>query len=91
MKHALAAFVGAAALAASPVGAEPVRVAGPIVVSATPDLRPAYVTSPDPGYIRYADSTAALPGPNCYWTRMPVYDLANNVIGWRGSPVAVCP
>ena len=35
-------------------------------------------------------NAAPLPGPGCYWTRMPVYDMYGNVIGWRGRPVAVC-
>jgi hypothetical protein len=94
MKFTLAGLIAAAGLAAwaaSSVGAEPVQATGPIVISATVDVKPAYVTSPGPGYIRYAESTAPLPGPNCYWTRMPVYDLANALVGWRGRPVAVCP
>jgi hypothetical protein len=38
----------------------------------------------------YPAYAAPLPGPGCYWTRMPVYDMYGNVIGWRGRPVAVC-
>ena len=94
MKVVLAALFAAATLAAAAatsLGADTVRVTGPIVVSAATELRPAYVTSPDPGYISYADNSAALPGLNCYWTRLPLYDLDHNVIGWRGRPVAVCP
>ena len=52
--------------------------------------RPAYVVAPGPGYVAYPAYAAALPGPNCYWTRMPVYDGFGNVVGWRGRPVAVC-
>jgi hypothetical protein len=51
---------------------------------------PAYVVAPAPGYVVYSGYAAPLPGPSCYWTRMPVYDAYGNVIGWRGRPVAVC-
>ena len=50
-------------------------VAGAIVGNAVANSQPAYV---------------AAPGPGCYWTRMPVYDMYGNVVGWRGRPVAVC-
>lgn len=52
---------------------------------------PAYVVAPGPGYLAYPGYYASLPGPRCYWTRMPVYDRFGNAIGWRGRPVAVCP
>jgi hypothetical protein len=65
-------------------------VGGLIVGSAIANSRPAYVVAPAPGYIVYPRYAAALPGPNCYWTRMPVYDRFGNVVGWRGRPVAVC-
>ena len=61
-------------------------VAGAIANAAPP---PAYV-APAPGYVVYPAYAAPLPGPGCYWTRMPVYDMYGNVIGWRGRPVAVC-
>lgn len=64
-------------------------VAGAIVGSAAA-ARPAYVVAPGPGYVVYSGYAAPLPGPSCYWTRMPVYDAYGNVIGWRGRPVAVC-
>jgi hypothetical protein len=48
-------------------------------------------TAPYPGYIEYSKEATALPASNCYWTRMPIYDSSNGVIGWRGRPVAVCP
>jgi hypothetical protein len=54
-------------------------------------VRPAFVTAPEPGYIAYSGYSEALPGPSCYWTRMPIYDSDHSVIGWRGHPVAVCP
>ena len=65
-------------------------VTGAIVGSAIANSRPAYVVAPGPGYVAYPAYAAPLPGPNCYWTRMPVYDRWGNVVGWRGRPVAVC-
>jgi hypothetical protein len=53
-------------------------------------VRPDYVAVPQAGYIVYSDNTEALPGPNCYWTRMPIYDDDHGVIAWRGQPLAVC-
>ncbi len=94
MKTTLTALIAAAALAATAVGsfgAGLVDVTDAIVGSATADARPAYVAVPDPGYIVYSGYDAVLPGPNCFWTRMPVYDNDRSVIGWRGRPVAVCP
>ena len=52
---------------------------------------PAVVVAPGPGYVAYPAYAAALPGPNCYWTRMPVYDAYGNVVGWRGRPRLICP
>jgi hypothetical protein len=68
-------------------------VAGALVGSAIANANagpPAYVVAPSPGYVVYAGYAAPLPGPNCYWTRRPVYDAYGNVIGWRGRPIAVC-
>jgi hypothetical protein len=65
-------------------------VAGAIVGSAIANSRPAYVVAPPAGYVVYPAYYAAAPGPNCYWTRRPVYDAYGNVVGWRGRPVAVC-
>jgi hypothetical protein len=62
-----------------------------IVTADNPNSEPLYVAAPRPDYIVYADDTAPLPGPNCYWTRVPVYDAEHNVVGWRGRPLAVCP
>jgi hypothetical protein len=42
-----------------------------------------------PGYVYYPYGEP-LPGPNCYWYRLPVYDPYGNMIGWRGRPVAFC-
>ena len=94
MKTALTALLAGATLAATTagsLGAGLVDVTGAIVGSATADARPAYVAVPDPGYIVYSGYDAVLPGPSCFWTRMPVYDNDRSVIGWRGRPVAVCP
>jgi hypothetical protein len=96
MKTALTALVAAATLvsatgARSGVGLVDDFVAGAIVGKAVSDVRPTYLAAPDPGYIAYSDYAAALPGPSCYWTRMPVYDSEHSVIGWRGRPVPVCP
>jgi hypothetical protein len=95
MKTVLIALVATAALAATVPGSGANLiddfVAGAIVGNAGANQRPAYVAAPDPGYIVYSGYAAALPSPNCYWTRMPVYDTDGTVIGWRGRPVAVCP
>jgi hypothetical protein len=42
-----------------------------------------------PGYVYYAYAEP-LPGANCAWFRLPVYDVYGNMIGWRGRPVAFC-
>jgi hypothetical protein len=68
-------------------------VAGAIVGNAVANAAPApaYVAGPAPGYVVYPAYAAPLPGPRCYWTRQPVYDMYGNVVGWRGRPIAVCP
>jgi len=43
-----------------------------------------------PGYVYYPVYGQQLPGPNCYWFRMPVYDAYGNMVSWRGRPVAFC-
>ena len=43
-----------------------------------------------PGYVYYPAYGEPLPGPNCNWFRMPVYDVFGNMVGWRGRPVAFC-
>ncbi|SRR6266508_985505 len=65
-------------------------IGGAIVGSAIANSRPAYVVAPGPGYVVYSGYAAPLPGPNCYWTRQPVYDPYGNIIGWRGRAIAVC-
>jgi hypothetical protein len=47
---------------------------------------PAYAP---PGYAAYPYGEP-LPGSNCIWYRMPIYDAYGNMIGWRGLPVAFC-
>jgi hypothetical protein len=42
-----------------------------------------------PGYVAYPYGEP-LPGSNCDWYRMPVYDTYGHMIGWRGLPVAFC-
>jgi hypothetical protein len=94
MRTILTALVAAATLAGTTTGspgAGLVDVTDAVVGSAAADVRPAYVAVPDSGYIVYSGYDGVLPGPNCFWTRMPVYDNDRTVIGWRGRPVAVCP
>jgi hypothetical protein len=43
-----------------------------------------------PGYVYYPAYGQQLPGPNCYWFRMPVYDAYGNMVSWRGPPVGFC-
>jgi hypothetical protein len=42
------------------------------------------------GYVYYPAYAEPLPGPNCNWYRLPVYDASGNMVGWRGRPVAFC-
>jgi hypothetical protein len=94
MKTILTVLVAASAFAAATAawsGADSVSVNGALVLDATPSDQPLFPTTPYPGYIVYSGYTDALPGPNCYWTRFPVYDAERKVVGWRGRPVAVCP
>ena len=96
MKTILVAIAVVASLAAATVlsrGGDSIKVtnAGAIIAGPPPPARPAYPKVPHPGYIAYADYDLAVPAPQCYWTRLPVYDADRNIVGWRGSPVAVCP
>ena len=68
-----------------------VPITGAIIAGDATNSEPLYVAAPRPDYIAYADDATPLPGPNCYWTRVPVYDAERNVVGWRGRPLAVCP
>jgi hypothetical protein len=95
MKVALPVFVAAAwgFTVSTPAwsGNEAVALAGNLVLSAPTGEQPLFPTAPSPGYILYSGYTGPLPAPNCYWTRMPIYDAERNVVGWRGRPIAVCP
>jgi hypothetical protein len=93
MKASLTALtIGALVIgAADSVEAASVDIADAIVVDTAAALQPAYLATPNPRYILYSGYNAALPGPGCYWTRMPMYDSHHEVIGWQGRPMAVCP
>jgi hypothetical protein len=77
MAKTFAALVAAAILAAVPTAAD----ARCIGCERTPEAPPGYV------YYPYGEP---LPGPNCYWYRLPAYDLSGNMVGWRGRPAAFC-
>jgi hypothetical protein len=47
--------------------------------------------APPPGYAYYPAYAEPVPGPGCYWARVPVYDPAGNIVAWRGRPRLVCP
>jgi hypothetical protein len=47
--------------------------------------------APPPGYAYYPAYAEPVPGPDCYWARVPVYDAYGNVLSWRGRPRLVCP
>ena len=42
-----------------------------------------------PGYVYYPAYGQQLPGPNCYWFRLPVYDAYGNMVSWRGPSSGV--
>ena len=93
MKATLTAVVATGTLMAAitaSFGASTLDPKGAIVVGTAANPQPAYVAAPNPGYIAYAGYDAPLPGPGCYWSRMPLYGQNGDVIGWRGRPVAVC-
>ena len=94
MKTLLAAIVGTSAFAFATTawsGTGYLKVPDSIITSEEATVQPSYLAAQRPEYIVYSDSAAALPGPNCYWTRQPVYDADFKVVGWRGRPLAVCP
>ena len=64
-------------------------VGGAIIGGAIASSR--YHAPPPPGWAYYPAYGEPVPGPDCYWARMPVYDPAGNVVGWRGRPRLVCP
>ena len=84
MTKTLTALVAAATLAIAAAA-----------VPTTADARcPGCVGEPPPyappGYVYYPAYGQQLPGPNCYWFRVPVYDAYRNMVSWRGRPVAFC-
>jgi len=94
MKAVLTGLIGAAAFVVATAawsGADSVSIRGALLLGASSGDEPLFPAAPYPGYIAYSEFSGALPGPNCYWTRFPVYDADRNVVGWRGRPVAVCP
>src|SRR5262249_30885151 len=94
MKAVLTGLVGASAFAVATAawsGADLISVNGALLLGTSSSDQPLFPAAPYPGYIAYSGYTGALPGPDCYWTRFPVYDAQRNVVGWRGRPVAVCP
>jgi hypothetical protein len=86
MTKTLAALVAAAILAtataAAPTTAD-ARCLGCAIGAAGPPEAP-------PGYVYYPAYWEPLPGANCYWFRLPVYDAYGNMVGWRGRPAAFC-
>jgi hypothetical protein len=95
MKTILTALAAASTLFAATAASSSASLIDDFVATAIvgkgPDVRPAYVAMPQPGYIIYSGHSAPLPAASCYWTRMPLYDSDRSVLGWRGRPVAVCP
>jgi hypothetical protein len=86
MKKTLTALVASAILATA-TSAVPTTVHARCVGCAVGSgERPA---DAPPGYVYYPYGEP-LPGPNCSWFRMPVYDGYGNMVGWRGRPVAFC-
>ena len=87
MTNTLTALVAAATLAttaAAVATTADARCAGCLV--GTGGLPP----DAPPGYVYYPAYEEPLPGPNCNWFRMPIYDVHGNMVSWRGRPVAFC-
>jgi hypothetical protein len=86
MRKTLAALIAAAVLtmatAAVPTGAAARSGRSALGASQWPAYAP-------PGYVAYPYGEP-LPGSNCSWYRLPIYDTYGNMIGWRGLPVAFC-
>jgi hypothetical protein len=80
---ALVAVTFATAISAVPLPADARCVGCAVGASERPADAP-------PGYVYYPAYGEPLPGPNCYWYRMPVYDTYGKMVGWRGRPVAFC-
>jgi hypothetical protein len=76
-----------AASLATAIGAVPTAANARCAGCAVGDREwPAYAP---PGYVFYPYGEY-LPGPNCYWFRLPFTDAYGNMVGWRGPPVAFC-
>src|SRR5262249_22624570 len=93
MKAVLTGLVGASTFVIATTAwstADSVSIKGALLLGTSSGDQSLCPAAPYPGYIAYSEFTGALPGPNCYWTRFPVYDADRNVVGWRGRPVAVC-
>jgi hypothetical protein len=90
MKSTLAGIAVGTFAVATTISVDAASVNVPDSIDTVAIVQPAYVAAPNPRYIVYSHN-AALPGPGCYWTRMPMYDAHHEVIGWRGRPQAVCP
>jgi hypothetical protein len=73
------------------LGGDSIKLTSALIAAAPTSAQPAHPIEPHPGYIAYAEHDVAAPAPGCYWTRLPVYDNARNIVGWLGRPVAVCP
>ena len=87
MTNTLTALVAAATLATAAAAVSTTadaRCAGCLVGAG--ELPP----EAPPGYVYYPAYGQQLPGPNCYWFRMPVYDAYGNMVSWRGPPVGFC-
>jgi hypothetical protein len=85
MRKTLAALIAVATLAASsavPTAADARNGRRALGASQWPAYAP-------PGYVAYPYGEP-LPGSNCDWYRLPVYDTYGNMVGWRGRPVAFC-
>ena len=86
MTKTLTALVAAATLATA-IAAVPTTADARCVGCAVGDGEQSYAP---PGYVYYPAYGGQLPGPNCYWFRIPVYDAYGNMVSWRGRPVAFC-
>jgi hypothetical protein len=86
MTKALAALVAAATLATVTAAVPTTADARCVGCAIGAGERPAEAP---PGYAYYPYGEP-LPGPNCNWFRVPVYDAYGNMVGRRGRPVAFC-
>jgi hypothetical protein len=82
----LTALIAAASLATA-TAAVPTTAQEVCIGCAVGTVGPPYAP---PGYVYYPAYKEPLPGPNCYWFRIPAYDASGNMVGWRGSPEAFC-